>query len=937
MKLLKYVLKIDTGKQIALMILVAASVFLGFANVTLEGRIIDDAIDPKPWMEISNETLEKIKNDVTGEKLRQLEGMVNRKVSKENLLDELRALNFTDKETGIIIKNAKVIENPPSLDRLFKYIFAYFLVMLIARLFEYISEILFMQVSQKTLIKLRTELYNHIIRLNIAFFHKTPIGEVMSRIIPEVQQLGMLLSQIILVPLNCGITILMGIGLVTAIDWKLGVISIFVFSLVFIFLPKLRAKLKSFTQKWSEKMRDISVQAEDSVAHYMEIQSNNTFAYEEEKLQKSLYEFLDINVDIGKVHGQTSALSQVFSSLATLSVYGVGGWFLIKYGTASGLSVGAIFIMIRALGTIITPINRLIDFSQRYQEAIIKFDMIYDYLNIPQEMVDKKDATDIDVKGKIEAKNVSFGFEPSKMILKDINLDIKAGEHVALVGPAGCGKSTLSLLINRMMSVKMGEIKVDDTNILDIKLSCLRKHIGYVAQAKTNTPVLFGGSLADNIIYSLKRKEGNSSKNPGDWLDLEAAGIKDLAQLKEEILDIIKDVKFYEDVYNFGLRNVTLLEALKYTESIFRIEEPEAIRKEVLKGRKKIEEKIKALDENLIEIFDSEKFLNYSSILENIIFTSAEPFLKEPRRYEALQKVLVPVCEEAGIHNRIFETGCQVAGELSDIFKRVKPDNSQLLRKVDMPPPKLKAIAGIGEKYKRTKDTEMVKKGLPPPALATLYRLGFEYSAGQGLDINIEEDFKEKILKARKLFKEKLTSDLKSQISFYDKENYIDGATIRENLILGKINTLVPGADEKVSSLIKDVIKEVELEDEIISLGLLMDIGERGAKLSGGQAQKAAISRVLLKKPSILILDEATSALDNASQQKINEMLQKRFKDKTVITIAHRLDTIKDYNKIVVLRAGEIVESGTFTELQEKKGLFFQLWESLSTDRSQNV
>jgi len=135
MKLLKYVLKIDTGKQIALMILVAASVFLGFANVTLEGRIIDDAIDPKPWMEISNETLEKIKNDVTGEKLRQLEGMVNRKVSKENLLDELRALNFTDKETGIIIKNAKVIENPPSLDRLFKYIFAYFLVMLIARLF----------------------------------------------------------------------------------------------------------------------------------------------------------------------------------------------------------------------------------------------------------------------------------------------------------------------------------------------------------------------------------------------------------------------------------------------------------------------------------------------------------------------------------------------------------------------------------------------------------------------------------------------------------------------------------------------------------------------------------------------------------------------------------------------------------------------------------
>ncbi len=114
-----------------------------------------------------------------------------------------------------------------------------------------------------------------------------------------------------------------------------------------------------------------------------------------------------------------------------------------------------------------------------------------------------------------------------------------------------------------------------------------------------------------------------------------------------------------------------------------------------------------------------------------------------------------------------------------------------------------------------------------------------------------------------------------------------------------------------------------------------MDVGERGSRLSGGQAQKTAISRVLLKKPDVLILDEATSALDNASQHQIGIMLEKRFKDKNVFTIAHRLDTIKEYDRILVLRAGEIVETGSFQELIEQKGLFHELWKTLSTEKGE--
>ena len=128
-------------------------------------------------------------------------------------------------------------------------------------------------------------------------------------------------------------------------------------------------------------MRDISRQTEDSIAHYMEIQSNNTFAYEEDKFRSNLVDFSKITVDITRVFGKTTFLSGFFSGMATLLVYGLGGFLLIQQGhEPSGITIGAIFVMIRALATIIRPVNSLIDYSQRYQEARVKFQMVLDYL-----------------------------------------------------------------------------------------------------------------------------------------------------------------------------------------------------------------------------------------------------------------------------------------------------------------------------------------------------------------------------------------------------------------------------------------------------------------------------------------------------------------------------------------------------------------------------
>jgi ABC-type multidrug transport system fused ATPase/permease subunit len=135
-------------------------------------------------------------------------------------------------------------------------------------------------------------------------------------------------------------------------------------------------------------------------------------------------------------------------------------------------------------------------------------------------------------------------------------------------------------------------------------------------------------------------------------------------------------------------------------------------------------------------------------------------------------------------------------------------------------------------------------------------------------------------------------------------------------------------AEDKVNRILREVIQEIDLEDEILRLGLCMDVGERGGRLSGGQSQKASLVRVLLKRPEILILDEATSALDNTSQRRVQDLVRQRFRGRTVVEVAHRLDAIRDADRIIVLKAGAITEEGTFPDLLAARGLFHELWTS---------
>jgi len=148
-------------------------------------------------------------------------------------------------------------------------------------------------------------------------------------------------------------------------------------------------------------------------------------------------------------------------------------------------------------------------------------------------------------------------------------------------------------------------------------------------------------------------------------------------------------------------------------------------------------------------------------------------------------------------------------------------------------------------------------------------------------------------------------------------------------------NNIIYGFREEISDdVLLEVIRKARLDDLLNKLpdGLDTLIGDKGVKLSGGEKQRVAIARVLIRKSEILILDEATSSLDSKTEAFVHEAIDEAVKGKTSIVIAHRLSTIKNADKIVVLEDGKIVEHGSLNALLKKKARFYSYWAAQKFD-----
>ena len=359
---------------------------------------------------------------------------------------------------------------------------------------SYLQNRLMLTVSQGTLERIRNDLFSKIQKLPVRFYDNNPTGEIMSRFTNDVDNIGTMLDNSLVSVISGAVTLIGTLFFMISTNLVLTLVTV-VFVPIFAKGGMLIAgKSRKYYTGQQAALGAVNGYIEETVTGQKVIK---VFNHEEDSVE----EFGLLNDDLrdkqfkaqfyggimGPIMGNTSQISYAIT-------VGVGGILICT----SGLMPGALTVFSNYSRQFSFPINNISQQMSTIFSALAGAERVFRIIDMKEEPEDVPNASDMkDMKGYVELKHVTFGYNPDKTILKDISLYAKPGQKIAFVGSTGAGKTTITNLLNRFYDIDSGEITIDGVNIRDIRLKELRKHIAMVLQDTH----LFTGTVRENIRY----------------------------------------------------------------------------------------------------------------------------------------------------------------------------------------------------------------------------------------------------------------------------------------------------------------------------------------------------------------------------------------------------------------------------------------------------
>jgi ATP-binding cassette subfamily B protein len=341
---------------------------------------------------------------------------------------------------------------------------------------------------------MRSEIFDHYQKLSFSFYDEQKTANLISRATLDLYNVSEFLhhfpEEILLFFLRIvGVFIMFFL-----INWRLAISSVISFPIMIIFLSYLMPKMKNGFLKMHNRVSEINSQLEDSLSGIRVVKSFANENIEKQKLEFTNCNFMNCNKEYYELMAKN--YSMIFTIVTSmLPIVAIAGIFLIKINLATS---GELVAFMLWQSEIIGPIFGLIERLEQSQNTLAGFDRFFEILNTKPKIINSPNAVDLkNVSGDICFKNVFFNYENDLEIFSNLNLKIKSGEFVAIVGLSGTGKSTFCNLIPRFYEVNSGQISIDGINIRNVKLESLRKNIGFVQQ----DVFIFSGTVMENIRY----------------------------------------------------------------------------------------------------------------------------------------------------------------------------------------------------------------------------------------------------------------------------------------------------------------------------------------------------------------------------------------------------------------------------------------------------
>jgi ABC-type multidrug transport system fused ATPase/permease subunit len=752
---------------------------------------------------------------------------------------------------------------------------------------KYLITIIQTVITQRTTARMRKDLYHHILTLPLNFFRKTQPGMVVNALGAELTLPGNFVGSAVAAPVTNVLTLLAFAIYLFMLNWLLALVSLSIYPIVVFLIPVLQKGVNRANKKRVDAARTFSSRIAEAISGIHEIQGNGSYHIENKKYDSLVDRLLRIRIVWSLFRFGVKTANGFFTSLGPFLVFLLGGWLTIK----GQLELGALVAFLSAQERLFDPWKELIEFYQVYQDGRINYSRTMEYFDVePEYEIAPKDREPLELDGSIEVRDLSFVTDTGIHLLDGINMNLESGEHLALVGFSGSGKSTLALCIGQLYKYTGGSVLIGDQEVSGLTKKDMVNNIGFVAQ----NPFIFDGTIQENVLYSCRAKtDGNGQDKDQPTLD--------------DIIAVLHQTGIFADVLRFGLN------------AILTHDQDKELMEVLVRIRKNFKRDFGEELSDYVEFFDEDKYLYHSSIAGNLIFGTPNT---DGFRISNLCKneYFIEFLKQADLNRPLLSLGTELAKQTVDILGNLPPD-AVFFEHSPIAAEELDEYKLLVEQLRRKKLHEFSET-----QRQKLLDLSLRFTPGVHKMVSLPQILETLILEGRALFREKISEDDPTAITSYQMSEYIYSQTILNNIFFGKTKTANPQAQERIDQSIIQLLIEEDLLEGIIEIGMNFEVGTKGDKLSGGQRQKLAIARAFLKAPKILIMDEATSALDNKSQSRIQNLLETRWKKKsTVISVVHRLDTIKNYDKVAVMKAGKILEMGTYDELIDRKGMLYEL------------
>lgn len=371
---------------------------------------------------------------------------------------------------------------------------ALFIFVIVRPLIEFIRQYLAQWTSNKILYDIRKKLYNHLQALSARFYANNQVGQVISRVINDVEQTkDFILTGLMNIWLDC-ITIIIALSIMFFLDVKLTLAALFIFPFYILTVYVFFGRLRKLTRERSQALAEVQGFLHERVQGISVVKSFAIEDNEAKNFDKKNTNFLTRALKHTRWNAYSFAAINTVTDIGPIIVIGVGAYLAIS----GSITVGTLAAFVGYLELLFGPLRRLVASFTTLTQSFASMDRVFQLIDEDYDIKNGVGAQPIEIKqGRIDIDHVSFQYNDNEApILKDINLSIEKGETVAFVGMSGGGKSTLINLIPRFYDVTSGQILIDGHNIKDFLTGSLRNQIGLVQQDN----ILFSDTVKENIL-----------------------------------------------------------------------------------------------------------------------------------------------------------------------------------------------------------------------------------------------------------------------------------------------------------------------------------------------------------------------------------------------------------------------------------------------------